>query len=157
MNKVYRNFTLTLAASGSEDTTQGLYFPRDHSLITPLPLCPPFRNFSWHNNRHQQATHTPAPPTWHLLHDHFFGDILQDTPIFRRAWVFQERLLSPRIIHFGKEQLFWECHTSNACETFPDGLRNCLTAPSRFLQKHAYERLQSGTITPQSKVNVSSE
>ncbi|KAE8861120.1 hypothetical protein PTNB29_06215 [Pyrenophora teres f. teres] len=148
MNKVYRNSTLTLSASGAEDATQGLYFPRDPSLITPLPLCPPFQNFSWHNNCHQQSTKTPAPPTWHLLHDHFFGDILQDTPIFRRAWIFQERLLSPRILHFGTDQVFWECRTSNACETFPDGLPNCLTAPSRFLQKHAYESLQSGSITP---------
>jgi hypothetical protein len=27
----------------------------------------------------------------------------------KRAWVFQERILSPRIIHFARDQIFWEC------------------------------------------------
>jgi hypothetical protein len=36
----------------------------------------------------------------------------------RRAWVFQERLLSPRTLHFS-EQLFWECREKLASETFP--------------------------------------
>ena len=31
----------------------------------------------------------------------------------------QERFLSPRILHFGSEQLFWECTSNQACETFP--------------------------------------
>jgi hypothetical protein len=32
-------------------------------------------------------------------------------PLLRRAWVFQERLLSPRIIHFAACQLIWECNS----------------------------------------------
>lgn len=26
-----------------------------------------------------------------------------------RGWVFQERLLAPRVLHFAKRQLWWEC------------------------------------------------
>jgi hypothetical protein len=36
----------------------------------------------------------------------------------RRACVFQERLLSPRTLHFS-DQLFWECREKLASETFP--------------------------------------
>ena len=31
----------------------------------------------------------------------------------------QERLLSLRTLHFGREQIAWECQTLRACETFP--------------------------------------
>ena len=31
----------------------------------------------------------------------------------------QERYLSPRVLYFGSEQLFWECAKNQACETFP--------------------------------------
>ncbi|KAH7629858.1 heterokaryon incompatibility protein-domain-containing protein [Sordaria sp. MPI-SDFR-AT-0083] len=33
-----------------------------------------------------------------------------------RAWVLQERVLAPRILHFGRRQLFWECRSSQTCE-----------------------------------------
>lgn len=38
--------------------------------------------------------------------------------------MFQERQLSPRILHFGKNQLFWECNELFANETYPEGLSN---------------------------------
>lgn len=41
-------------------------------------------------------------------------------PLNRRAWVLQERLLSPRILHYSRTQLFWECKTAKACETSPE-------------------------------------
>ncbi|KAI9154740.1 HET-domain-containing protein [Paramyrothecium foliicola] len=30
-------------------------------------------------------------------------------PLFSRAWVVQERLLSPRVLHFAQDQVYWEC------------------------------------------------
>ncbi|KAK5999198.1 hypothetical protein PT974_01589 [Cladobotryum mycophilum] len=37
-------------------------------------------------------------------------------PIWTRAWVFQERLLSPRLLIFGSEELSWQCSGHNKCE-----------------------------------------
>jgi hypothetical protein len=37
-------------------------------------------------------------------------------PLWQRAWVIQERALASRILHFGAEQLYWECRTSVAHE-----------------------------------------
>lgn len=38
-----------------------------------------------------------------------------------RAWVLQESLLSRRFLHLG-EQMYWECNSLKASETFPHGL-----------------------------------
>jgi hypothetical protein len=37
-----------------------------------------------------------------------------------RAWTLQERLLSPRILHFGRDQMYWECQR---CFMAEDGSR----------------------------------
>jgi len=42
-------------------------------------------------------------------------------PLNSRGWVFQERLLSSMVVHFGAEQILWECEHVRACETHPDG------------------------------------
>lgn len=44
-------------------------------------------------------------------------------PLSKRGWVVQERLLSPRVLHFGRDQIYWECkEMSFASEIFPGGL-----------------------------------
>ncbi|RYP04523.1 hypothetical protein DL765_010165 [Monosporascus sp. GIB2] len=37
-------------------------------------------------------------------------------PLLQRAWVLQERLLAPRVVHFASEELFWECREQETCE-----------------------------------------
>jgi hypothetical protein len=37
-------------------------------------------------------------------------------PLFTRAWVYQERMLSTRVIHFGRYELFFECRSGIRCE-----------------------------------------
>ncbi|KAL1835715.1 hypothetical protein VTJ49DRAFT_6168 [Mycothermus thermophilus] len=40
-------------------------------------------------------------------------------PTFSRGWILQERLLSPRILHFGPEELLFECLDSSVCQCTP--------------------------------------
>ncbi|KAL2833819.1 heterokaryon incompatibility protein-domain-containing protein [Aspergillus cavernicola] len=37
-------------------------------------------------------------------------------PLLTRAWVYQERMLSTRVIHFGRYEVFFECHSGVECE-----------------------------------------
>lgn len=37
-------------------------------------------------------------------------------PLLNRAWVFQERLLAPRNLHFEASEMIWECNAGLACE-----------------------------------------
>lgn len=34
-----------------------------------------------------------------------------DSPVERRAWILQERLLAPRVLYFGQHRMYWECKT----------------------------------------------
>jgi hypothetical protein len=54
-----------------------------------------------------------------VAHTTFFpGDKGNDSKsaLLKRAWAFQERILSPRTIHFHEEEMVWECCTSTTCE-----------------------------------------
>ena len=51
---------------------------------------------------------------------------VEEAPLNRRAWVLQERVLSPRILHFGHAQMFWECDHLCANELFPCGFDTTL-------------------------------
>lgn len=37
-------------------------------------------------------------------------------PLPARAWAFQERILGPRVLHFGPNELLWECSSEDWCE-----------------------------------------
>jgi Heterokaryon incompatibility protein (HET) len=65
-----------------------------------------------------------------IVHANRFAE-RQQTPLATRAWVLQERMLSPRVLTFDKDQLFWDCSgVQNACESFPSGV------PAYPKQKH---------------------
>jgi hypothetical protein len=42
------------------------------------------------------------------------------TPLHKRAWVVQERLLSPRTLYYGSTGIYWECRMSCAAEWNPE-------------------------------------
>jgi hypothetical protein len=37
-------------------------------------------------------------------------------PLLHRGWAYQERILAPRVLHFGPDQVVWECRESRQCE-----------------------------------------
>jgi hypothetical protein len=39
---------------------------------------------------------------WHVNYGSYY-------PLLLRGWAFQEPILSPRVLHFGEQELFWEC------------------------------------------------
>jgi hypothetical protein len=89
---------------------------------------------------------------YHIQQHNYLQNILYgDEPLLRRGWVVQELVLPPRVLHFGKRQVFWECRTENTCETYPLGLlptmyntSHCLKRQSR-LAHNINARNQLGT------------
>ncbi|CAF9925626.1 MAG: hypothetical protein HETSPECPRED_005875 [Heterodermia speciosa] len=106
MGKIYQNSTLNIAATAASGGEQGLDFPRDIFSSQPLRV-----EISWGS-----AT---GPESYYIVENSFWVRSVDQAPLNKRAWVLQERLLSPRIIHFGSNQLLWQCGLDSLCEMFP--------------------------------------
>ena len=115
MLEVYSNAVCNISAAGSSDSSQGLFYQRNPATLyhNQLDLClDPER---WVEE---------APPlTKYVVTDFtFWQKRLAQAPLHQRGWVVQERLLARCVIHFGRDQLFWECQELDACESYPAGL-----------------------------------
>lgn len=44
------------------------------------------------------------------------------SPLVSRAWCFQEREISQRVVHYTETQVLWECRTIRASEGLPNGV-----------------------------------
>lgn len=110
MDRVYRNAVFNLAASESLNPRHGLSAGRYPLLWTPLRIR--VRSYSLDEDHF-------------VFHDRW-NTVIEDSPLSKRGWVVQERLLSPRTIHFASP-IFWECRRLVACETYPYGLQSRLT------------------------------
>jgi hypothetical protein len=116
MWEIYTYSSLNLAATGSSDGTGGLFRVRDPLSAKLLKA---------------KATWTGLQPGDYYCLDYFdWNREMDESPLIARAWVMQERLLAPRVLHFGRDQLYWECAVFDASETFPEGLPN--TRRARF-------------------------
>ncbi|KAE8443176.1 hypothetical protein EG329_002274 [Mollisiaceae sp. DMI_Dod_QoI] len=110
MCDVYRGSTCNIGASASTNSLEGLFRARDPRLVQPCIVDTSFTN---------------CPNYRGLIEcEHHIGSIphANNQPLFNRGWVLQERLLSPRMLHFGSEYIFWECESHSASEIYPRGL-----------------------------------
>ncbi|KAM4057166.1 heterokaryon incompatibility protein [Hirsutella rhossiliensis] len=116
MGDIYENSLCTIAATHAANSTVGCFIERDPRLLKHCKHYPPV---ALRLGNHSQV---------YILDEELWESVSMG-PVNSRAWVIQERLLSPRIVHFCAQQLFWECAELGACESFPAGL------PAQFMEQ----------------------
>ncbi len=116
MSKVYRYAFINIAATGAREGAQGCFWERDPRAVRPTQF-----SVQWSNCQSDEVRRYHVVPDPHLWARKLFNQ-----PLNQRGWVLQERILSPRVLHFGSEQLFWECREFVACETYHRGLPSSL-------------------------------
>ncbi|KAF7920981.1 hypothetical protein EAE99_007833 [Botrytis elliptica] len=104
MVDVYGSCLLNIAASSSIDGSQGCFFDRRDAVRCRISLK---------INGKNDAMYDCKQVTKHPLSDPNI------CPLETRGWTLQERLLSPRTVHFTREEVFWECHTKFVSESSP--------------------------------------
>ncbi|KAK3347293.1 heterokaryon incompatibility protein-domain-containing protein [Lasiosphaeria hispida] len=114
MDKVYLHSFLNIGATGAADGSRGFFRERDYTrqVCRPILLKPDCK-------RHQKQYYQP----YRLVEEKFVEENLLKQPLLQRGWVFQERFLAPRMLHFGSEQMFWECREVLASEACPEHVR----------------------------------
>lgn len=106
MSEVYHNAIWNIAATGASDSNMGLFFDRNPQSLQP---CPGLASIQREGPREVR------------LRDGFrmLEKSNRHGPLVKRAWDVQEGLLARRVLHFGRDQLLWECQEKSACEVFP--------------------------------------
>lgn len=91
MSSVYGGSTINIAAANALDGRSGCFQKRASSWRCQI-----------------QIQHATKSTIYNCIPDTTF-ESLEKSPLATRGWVFQERALSKRILHFTKDQVIWEC------------------------------------------------
>ena len=112
MSYYYQNALCTLAATGASKSTEGLFLTRPalKYALTRCEFVDPADNYE---KSAALMINPSVPRLWRSVFQ---------SPLYSRAWTLQERALSPRILHFTKDAVFWECNELKASEFKPGGL-----------------------------------
>ena len=125
MEKVYMAPTCNIAATASSDGSQGLFRARNIYDVMPIYLETSGSGLPNDQRREPGSGIIDNLPTKLFVltgNGLFWPDELDETPLSKRGWVFQESLLASRTLHFGSKQVLFECSKEKFCETFPIGL-----------------------------------
>ncbi|KAH7074856.1 heterokaryon incompatibility protein-domain-containing protein [Paraphoma chrysanthemicola] len=111
MHEAYYNAFCNLSAAASANSSEGLFRDRMHHAVqtSVIDVC-----VDGLDSQHSILQCE--------LHDFdFWKNNVSKCMLNKRGWVLQERLLAPRVLHFGSNQLLWECREHDACEAYPKG------------------------------------
>jgi hypothetical protein len=137
MASICSNAWLTISASASTSSQSGCFVPH------PAVYNPPEANRYNLRDTRPKATATAIvqlsdgtasklyffpeeTPAGGIYSIEQILDPLQYDPLCSRAWTLQERVLSPRTVHYGVDQMYWEC-LRNFCGE--DGIRALSMVP----------------------------
>ena len=126
MRDYYKYSFGTIAATGASDSSEGLFFDRNPAIVAP------FRVLINPKGIENDVVVDPGWSSWGAL---------KKAPLFKRGWFLQERFLSPRILHFGRNHMTWECQTEVLCETWPISVSTPVYSQSSFGLKDKYTSL----------------
>ncbi|KAF5610209.1 uncharacterized protein FSUBG_3442 [Fusarium subglutinans] len=110
MASIYQNALVTISADSSQDAKAGLHNEKSCSIFNDRDSVKICSQLSTGEESSiflfpEQETRIDRSAT--NLRD--MGDLLSHCALRDRGWTMQERILSPRIIHFASDQLYWEC------------------------------------------------
>ncbi|KAF2803886.1 HET-domain-containing protein, partial [Mytilinidion resinicola] len=119
MHFIYARSFITICASDSEDGSGGVFQPRHDT--TPYEYA--FDKIGCAKKWSQALS----------------------GPLSTRGWAFQERHLSPRVIHYTTHQILWECRTCIAAEDKP-GFQHRLFTRKPNINSAWQWRIADGTL-----------
>jgi Heterokaryon incompatibility protein (HET) len=98
MPQIYQNSTVTIAGPAASGCESGFLDRQSQPAFSELPLGGGIGSVQVHSGGRQYLNVVSVPEL--------------DSPLSKRAWILQERLLSRRVLYFGSRQMYWECLTN---------------------------------------------
>jgi hypothetical protein len=94
MGEIYAGSVLNISASAACDSSMTMFSEYNPLSLLPCIIRPKSKYFE--KDKLEIGPYISAP--------------LEGQPLYHRSWVFQERLLAPRVVHFTDDQILWECN-----------------------------------------------
>lgn len=116
MESIYFNALVNIGVSHARNPFEGAFVQREPSRIEQ-------NSFQW------RPTSKSARSDFAVITEESLMQIqdLFQLPLYSRGWCMQERILCPRMLHFGSFQLHWECDQEpHASESLPAGIDDAL-------------------------------
>jgi len=107
MCDVYRNSWCNISALWATDHQRG-FLP----LAQPDLSCWTTINIDWDD--------LGEPNDWVILDQSIWTEEVAKAPLNKRAWVLQERILPPRQLYFGRNDVLWQCYEFSSFSLVPD-------------------------------------
>ncbi|KAH8787792.1 heterokaryon incompatibility protein-domain-containing protein [Diaporthe sp. PMI_573] len=120
MASIYSNAFVTISAMSSPGSSKGIFGEtntadtRDPTLsrAVTLKLSP----------ESEEVIH--ALPAKSQDDPEDLASLYQEAPLALRAWTLQETILSPRLIYYGKDRIYWRCFAGfQSADGVPDGFQ----------------------------------
>ncbi|KAI1349571.1 HET-domain-containing protein [Xylaria sp. FL0043] len=108
MCDVYQNAFLNISADHAVDARGGCFKDRKFAAVDAFSLLMEPTQTIW----------------WVSVDERNLFEWVKDAPSSERAWIYQERHLARRVLHFTEHEVFWECRAvapSFRSETYPSG------------------------------------
>ena len=127
MDEIFSGAAANLSATAASSGAEGMFFAREHNLYELLPCA-------WEKPTRNQERQ-----------DYFVAHMDREDPnrepANKRAWIYQERILAPRVIHFCKNQIYRECAQESL-----DELHDCIPwiippkyNPQAYVKRHGQD------------------
>ena len=109
MHNIYKNSTFTVSACCG-NSQHGIFRDRNPQSVMPFQVWG-----DWSRLR-QPA---PRSGSYYCFDQHLWQNEVEECSLRQRAWVAQERILSPRNFYFGSHMVYFQCRDNAASEVFP--------------------------------------
>jgi hypothetical protein len=126
MAGIYSNSYLTLSATAAIDSRVGCF---SMSPSAPVQINSDLLGSAPPIYVREKLSHWTNPIRLNLK---------ERLPLLTRAWVFQERILSTRTLHFCDRELVWECTETTICEC--DGIAANASIKQQFAKSPRYAK-----------------
>ncbi|RKK52365.1 hypothetical protein BFJ67_g5694 [Fusarium oxysporum f. sp. cepae] len=152
MHLVYHHCDLNISIDVSENPHGGAFRSRNPTYLQDCYVWTPFYAppKSSSKSEHDIGDGTEESDLWSICAIFTADDFSWarvDLPLSDRAWVFQERLLSPRTLHFGSDRISWECDRShNLTEYLPEGVSDKRWNGFDCLAQNAFSVREKGDL-----------
>ena len=136
MSSIYTDALVTIAADGSEDSKGGCFIGKDRlHTLAHLDCAGPEGERREVKVRFQGI----RPDGNSISHA---NRLRPRSKLSTRGWVLQERLLSPRTLHFTATEMAWECAAQIRCEcrVIPEPASD-LNFKGRFIASYAHDAI----------------